>query len=55
MIRLTIRYGKKGERPQARTVELSEYEPISIYDIKRRFVPKGYDLQAWAFSKIELI
>lgn len=55
MVRLTIRYSKKGERPQAKTVELPEDEPISIFDIKERFVPEGYDLDHWAFSKLELI
>lgn len=55
MIKLTIRYSKKGERPRAKTVELSEYEPISILEIKERFVPEGYDLDHWAFSNLELI
>ena len=55
MIKLMIRYSKTGERPQAKTVELSEDEPISIFDIKERFVPEGYNLDYWAFNKLELI
>jgi hypothetical protein len=55
MLKLTIRYSKKGERPQVKTVELSEDEPISIFDIKERFVPEGYALDYWAFSKLKLI
>lgn len=55
MVRLTIRYSKKGERPQVKNVELSEYEPISIFDIKERFVPEGYALDSWAFHKLGLL
>ena len=50
-----IASSSRRERPQAKTVKISEDEPISIFDIKERFVPEGYDLDHWAFSKLDLI
>ena len=55
MVRLTILYRKNGERPIAESFLIPEDEPISIFDIKERFVPRGYELYHWAFNKLGLI
>jgi len=54
MIRLTITYQKHNERPIAKSFDLPEDMPISIAEIKEKFVPAGYSLAWWSFDHIGL-